>query len=436
MTARTATLPFPWAMPLLVLALIALGLLFVQSSTAGTRLDGLEGRQLQMVLASLPILVAFAAFGHRRLARHAWLLYATGLLALVAVLFFGVNSNGARRWFMGPFGFLIQPSEVMKPLLVLALSRWLQFREAPERLRDLAVPLLLVALPAALVKIEPDLGTALLYVPILAAMLWAAGARKRFFAGALLVVAVAAPAAYFSPFLADFQKKRIQTFLTSVREKSGEVDDARRAASNAPDETARAREAARADVLQAELSDLKRGEGYQSHCAQTSIGSGGWLGKGLGQGPQNRLEYLPARHTDFVFAVIAEEWGFAGSCGVLLLFCLLGLSFLSVAAGTRDRFSRLVCVGAAACLVPQAFANIAMASGLMPVTGIPLPFVSHGGSSLFASFALLGMVVAAARSQRNHEPFSYPSADPPDPFAARVAAEPVRDAAYGRGPAL
>ncbi|HET6164644.1 MAG TPA: FtsW/RodA/SpoVE family cell cycle protein, partial [Planctomycetota bacterium] len=151
MTARTATLPFPWAMPLLVLALIALGLLFVQSSTAGTRLDGLEGRQLQMVLASLPILVAFAAFGHRRLARHAWLLYATGLLALVAVLFFGVNSNGARRWFMGPLGFLIQPSEVMKPLLVLALARWLQFREAPERLRDLAVPLLLVALPAALV---------------------------------------------------------------------------------------------------------------------------------------------------------------------------------------------------------------------------------------------------------------------------------------------
>jgi rod shape determining protein RodA len=436
MTARTATLPFPWAMPLLVLALIALGLLFVQSSTAGTRLDGLEGRQLQMVLASLPILVAFAAFGHRRLARNAWLFYATGLLALVAVLFFGVNSNGARRWFTGPMGFLVQPSEVMKPLLVLALARWLQFREIPDRLRDLAVPLLLAAAPAALVKIEPDLGTALLYVPILAAMLWAAGARKRFFAGALLVVAVAAPAAYFSPFLADFQKKRIATFLTSVREKSGEVDDARRAASNAPSEGERMREAARADALQAELSDLKRGEGYQSHCAQTSIGSGGWLGKGLGQGPQNRLEYLPARHTDFVFAVIAEEWGFAGSCGVLLLFCLLGLSFLSVAAGTRDRFSRLVCVGAAACLVPQAFANIAMASGLMPVTGIPLPFVSHGGSSLFASFALLGMVVAAARSQRNHEPFSYPSADPPDPFAARVAAEPVRDAAYGRGPAL
>ncbi len=438
MTARSATLPFPWAMPVLVLALIALGLLFVQSSTAGTRLDGLEGRQLQMVLASLPILIAFAAFGYRRLARNAFVLYGIGVLSLVAVLVVGVHSNGARRWFDGPMGFRVQPSEVMKPLLVLALARWLQFREAPERLRDLVVPLLLAAVPAALVKIEPDLGTALLYVPILAAILWAAGARKRFFAGAFLVVAVAAPAAYFSPFLADFQKKRVQTFFKSVREKSGEVDDARRAASNAPNEKVRARETARADALQAQLSDLKRGEGYQSHCAQTSIGSGGWLGKGLGQGPQNRLEYLPARHTDFVFAVIAEEWGFAGSCGILVLFCLLGLSFLSVAAGTRDRFSRLVCVGAAACLVPQAFANIAMASGLMPVTGIPLPFVSHGGSSLFASFALLGMVVAAARSQRNHEPFLYPrpNVDPPDPFAARVAAEPVRDAAYGRGPAL
>jgi rod shape determining protein RodA len=436
MTARARTLSFPWTMPLLVVALLAIGVLFVQSATAGTRLDGLESRQLQMVAASLPILIAFAAFGYRRLARHAYLLYGLGLLSLVAVHFLGVNSNGARRWFDGPMGFRLQPSEVMKPLLVLALARWLQFREAPDRLRDLAVPALLAAVPAALVKIEPDLGTALLFVPILAAILYAGGARKRYFAGAILLVAVAAPAAYFSPFLADFQKKRVQTFLTSVREKSGEVDDARRAASNAQDEGERARETARADALQAQLSQLKRDEGYQSHCAQTSIGSGGLLGKGLGQGPQNRLEYLPARHTDFIFAVIAEEWGFVGSCAVLLLFSLLGLSFLSVAAGTRDRFSRLVCVGAAACLVPQAFANVAMASGLMPVTGIPLPFMSHGGSSLFSSFALLGMVVAAARSQRNHEPFLYPSSDPPDPFAARVAAEPVRDAAYGRSPAL
>src|SRR5262249_24495698 len=150
-----------------------------------------------------------------------------------------------------------------------------------------------------------------------------AGARKRWFAGAIVLVAVVAPLAYYSPFLHDFQKKRVRTFRTSVREKSGEVDEARRAAGRETDLARRKAADARADGLQAELADLRRGEGYQSHCAQTSIGSGGLFGKGLGQGPQNRLEYLPARHTDFVFAVIAEEWGFAGSCAVLLLFSLL-----------------------------------------------------------------------------------------------------------------
>jgi cell division protein FtsW (lipid II flippase) len=219
-----------------------------------------------------------------------------------------------------------------------------------------------------------------------------------------------------------------------VRELTEEVQAARRtvAAASREDEAAAV---LAADAKQEQLTNLKRGEGYQSHCAQTSIGSGGLFGKGLGLGPQNRYEYLPARHTDFVFAVIGEEWGFVGSALVLLLFTLLGLAFLSVASGTRDRFSRLVCVGAAACLLPQAFANIAMASGLMPVTGIPLPFVSHGGSSLFSSFALLGMVLAAARSQRNHEPFLYPAFDPQDPFSAREAAAPVRDGATTRGSA-
>jgi rod shape determining protein RodA len=418
----------------IVSALIGLGLLFVRSSTSGTLLDGLELRQLQLLFASLPILILFAWLDYRRLARHAFLLYGLGLLALVAVFFVGKYSNGARRWFEGPFGFRVQPSELMKPLLVIALARWLEFRDAPERLRDFVVPVVLALVPAALVKIEPDLGTALLYVPILVAILYASGARKRFFAAAIVVAAVAAPAAYFSPFLAEFQKKRIETFLTSVRELSEEVQAARSAAVAAPPKR-HAAAVAEADALQDRLTDLKRGEGYQSHCAQTSIGSGGLFGKGLGLGPQNRFEYLPARHTDFVFAVIAEEWGFVGSAVVLLLFTLLGLAFLSVAAGTRDRFSRLVCVGAAACLLPQAFANIAMASGLMPVTGIPLPFVSHGGSSLFASFALLGMVLAAARSERNHEPFLYPAVDPQDPFSARSAAAPVRDAATTRSSA-
>ncbi len=416
--SRRRLLEIPWPVPILSGLLVALGLLFVRSSTAGTHVDGLERRQLLVVAASLPALLLFGALAHRRLARLSFPLYFAGLLALVVVLIAGVEVGGARRWFRGPADFLIQPSELVKPLLVLGLARWLEFRPAPRRLRELVVPFLLTLLPVALIRLEPDLATALLLLPILAAMLWAAGARALHYVGGALLVAVLVPAAYFSPFLADYQKERVRTFLESVPELSAQAASARRAGDG--------ESAAR---LERDIVDHKRGSGYQSHCAQTSIGSGGWSGKGLGQGPLNRLSYLPARHTDFVFAVIGEEWGLAGSVLVLALFLLLGLSLLSVAAGTRDRFSQLVSVGAAACFVTQAFANVAMASGLLPVAGIPLPFVSQGGSSVLSSFVLLGIVVAAARSRRDGEPFLYPMRDLVDPFDAKTAAVPVRDVA-------
>jgi rod shape determining protein RodA len=408
----------PWPVPVLSATLLALGVLFVRSSTANTIAGGADVRQIKVIVASLPVLVLFGGLRHRRLARLAFPLYFLGLASLVAVLFVGVSVGGARRWFDAILDFRVQPSELMKPLLVLALARWLEFRPEPERLRDLVVPLLLTLVPCILIKIEPDLGTALLLLPVPAAMLWVAGARRVHYVGGALLVAVLVPAVCFSPLLHDYQKERVKTFLQSVPELSAQALEARRAGDL---ELARS--------LSRELIDHQRGAGYQSHCSQTSIGSGGLTGKGLGQGPQNQLEYLPARHTDFIFAVIAEEWGLVGAGAVVVLFLLLGASFLSVASGTRDRFSQLVSVGAAACIVPQAFANVAMTCGLIPVTGIPLPFISQGGSSVLSSFLLLGIVVAAARSRRDGEPFLYPLRDPVDPFHARAAAVPVRDTA-------
>jgi rod shape determining protein RodA len=406
----------PWHVPALTAALLALGFVFLRSSTAGTHVEGLELRQLKIVLASLPAVLLLGRLRHRRLARIAFLLYAAGLLALAAIPFAGVQVGGARRWFDAPFKLRVQPSELMKPLLVLALARWLEFRPPPKRLRDFAGPLLLALAPFVLVLLEPDLGTALLLLPILAAMLWVAGARRVHVAAAAALAVALAPAAWYSPLMADYQRERVRTFLTSVPQLSQQALQARRAG----DEE-------RALEVERRLAEHKRGAGYQSHASQTSIGSGGLAGKGLGQGPQNRLSYLPARHTDFVFAVVAEEWGFAGGCLVVGLYLLLGLSLLSVAAGTRDRFSQLVSVGAAASLVPQAFANVAMACGLLPVAGIPLPLVSQGGSSLLSSFVLLGIVVSAARSRRDAEPFLYPAREVVDPFHARTAAVPVRD---------
>jgi rod shape determining protein RodA len=413
---RRRPLDLPWLVPLSAAALVALGILFVRSSTAGTDLEGLERRQLRVVLASLPALVLLAFMPVRRLARLAFALDAAGLAALAAVLFVGVTVGGARRWFDTPIGLRLQPSELMKPLLVLALARWLEFRPRPERLRDWAVPGALTLLPFALIEIEPDLGTALLLLPIAAAILFAAGARIAHLGAAALAGAVLLPAVALSPLLADYQRARIETYLTSVPDLAERVGEARR---NGDD--------AQAAALARTLAEHKRGEGWQSYCAQVSIGSGGLLGKGLGEGPQNRLSFLPARHTDFIFAVIGEEWGLAGACGVLALYLLLGFSLLSIAAGTRDRFSQLVCVGAAAALVPQALGNIAVACGLVPVTGIPLPLVSQGGSSVLSSFALIGIACAAARSRRTAEPFLHSAGEPVDPFDARQAAEPLRD---------
>lgn len=411
-------LDLPIALPLLTAALLGLGLLFVWSSTQGTANAGLERRQMLMAAATLPALLFVASLSHRRLARVAWPLYLLGIGLLLLVPLVGVEVGGARRWFALPWGVQLQPSELMKPLLVLALARWFEFRGAPERLRDLGVPLLLLLVPFVLIKFEPDLGTALLLLPIAVAMTWYAGARKLHFLGGALLAVVAVPALYFSPILKEYQKERVRTFLESVPELSEQALVARRAGDDA--------EAARLDDR---LRDLKRGAGYQSHCGQTSIGSGGVHGKGLGQGPNNRLSYLPARHTDFIYAVISEEWGFIGSCAVVLLFVLLGFALLSVAAATRDRFSQLVAVGAAASLVMQAFANVAMTTGLMPVTGIPLPFVSQGGSSLLSSFLLVGVSIAVSRSRRDAEPFLYRAENPPDPFDARAVAGPFRDAA-------
>ncbi|MSR45543.1 MAG: rod shape-determining protein RodA [Planctomycetes bacterium] len=406
----------PWLVALLALGLLAIGILFVQSSTLGTDFEGLERRQLLMAAAGLLALVFFASFSHRQLARFAFPLYGIGLLMLVLVPFVGVDVGGARRWFALPGRVQLQPSELMKPFLVLALARWFEFRGVPDRLRDLMAPLLLVGFPFLLIKFEPDLGTALLLAPIAIAMTWCAGARKLHFLGGVALAAVLVPAIYFSPLLKDYQKERVTTFLESVPDLAEKALAARRDGRTAA-----------AEQFEERLRELKLGAGYQSHCAQMSIGSGGRDGKGLGLGPNNRLSYLPARHTDFIFAVIAEEWGFVGASGVVLLFLLLGTAIVSVGVGTRDRFSQLVAVGAAASLGMQAFANVAMTTGLMPVTGIPLPLVSQGGSSLLSTCVLLGCVFSVARSRRDTEPFLYRVEVAVDPFHARSVATPARD---------
>ena len=393
---------------LLVPLLLALGLTFLHSATAGTSHDGMARRQAIALLAALPVAALGALLPLRWFQHKAYVAYGVGVLALVLVLFVGIDLNHSRRWFAGPAGFLIQPSELFRPLLILALARaFLSYREEPGT-RPLLVAGLLLAVPCLLVRAEPDLGTALSYVPGALAMAYVAGVRRRVFVGAVLLAALGATLAMQSPWpLRDYQKERVQTFLFSIPRASAKVRELHRAG-----------DVEQANLLQAQIREVKRTSGYQSHTALTSVGSGGVEGKGLGQGPQNRLGFLPERHNDFVFAVIAEELGLWGGVVVVTLYLALVLAVFQVAATARCEFAGLVLVGIGSGLVAQAFANIAMTLGLLPITGMPLPFVSQGGSSLLASLSMIGLVVSAGRA-REGEALSAPRrASRHDPFGA------------------
>ncbi len=400
----------PWSVILLTSVLVATGVAFIRSSTMGTALEGWHRRQILSVVMGLPLFLLAAALPSRFLARSATPLYVLTLIALALVLVVGVEINHARRWFAGPGGFLLQPSELAKPVFVLALARYLEFRPEPNQWHRLIGPLLLMLPPFLLIQAEPDLGTAMMFAAILAGMLYTAGTRRWYFGAGLLGALVLFPLLLSSPLLKDYQKERIRAFQLSVPAMTAQAKEARHRGDTS--------EAVR---VEQQVRDLKRKSGYQSYFAQVSIGSGGWFGQGVGQGPQNRLKYLPERHNDFVFAVVGEEAGLMGSSLLIAGFFLLGALLLRIARGTRDRFGRLVATGAAVALVTQAMANMAMTMGLLPITGLPLPFISQGGSSMMSSLALVGLAVGVGRSRLEAEPFLYRVSRAEDAFAPQVS---------------
>jgi len=394
----------------IVAVLVGIGFLFLNSSTMETERARLMQRQLKTLWVTIPALLVFSLLPMRFLARTAFTFYLIVLILLGVVLAAGVELNHARRWMALPGGFTLQPSELCKPALILALARYLEFRDAPERGRDLVGPILLTLVPFYLVYAEPDLGTALTYLPVAAAMLWVARARKLFFVTGLVLLLVLVPVMWFTPLLHDYQKERIATYLTSIPSLEAKAKEAKSA--GAID---------RARDLAQQARELRRGRGSQAYSALVAVGSGGVLGKGLGQGPQNRLDYLPERHGDFVFAVIAEEWGFRGGTLVVVLYLLLMGSLLAIALASKDHFGRLVATGVATCITTQAWINIGVTTGLLPTKGLPLPLISHGGSSMLSSLILIGLAISVARDGNRGDPFLYPAPRPQDPFCLKEA---------------
>jgi rod shape determining protein RodA len=354
----------------LVLAIAALcfaGLLFIGSATNDDALFAAQqGRQALFVVVGLGIGFFLLLPHYVHIMRVSWVLYGIALLSLLGLPFFAPSINGARRWYAFP-GFSIQPSEFAKIAVVLALAALLRFKSRAKTFEGLIVPMLVAAVPALLILKQPDLGSSLVFGPVLLAMCYAAGASARSIILLLLIASGVMVFAYFE-LMHDYQAERINMWGHHWS-----WDDS--------------------NIHTHEVREMIRGKGYQPFQALIAMGSGGWTGYGLGLGPQNRYDFLPYRSEDYLFAVVGEETGFLGCVLILGLITALVLGLLAIAMRTRERFGRLVCVGVAAWLGAQSLFHVAVCGWLVPSTGLPLPLMSYGGSSTLAMLLALAICI-------------------------------------------
>lgn len=338
------------------LALCCFSVVMIRSATNSAEQVALwkspAARQAAFAAVGLLLALGLAAVHYRVYHALAYPLYVADVGLLLAVLLRGHNAYGSQRWF--ELGLVrVEPSEISKLVIVIALARFLAAHEGHmHRVRYILGSLALVAVPMALIYRQPDLGTTAVFAAIWVGMLLMAGMPLLHLGVMGALAAAAAPLAWRS--MHGYMQQRFLTWLDPSR-----------------------------DPL---------GEGYNYIQSRISVGSGGLLGKGLAAGTQSQLNYLRVPYTDFIFSVIGEELGFVGGLGLLLLFTFLVFRLLRVVPLARDGFGRLLAAGAASLVVFQLFVNVGMTVGLLPVTGITLPFVSYGGSSLLTLFAFLGIL--------------------------------------------
>ncbi|MFP5287898.1 MAG: rod shape-determining protein RodA [Thermoanaerobaculia bacterium] len=335
------------------LLLAAIGLLTVHSASAEMPVDYLP-RQAVWVGIGFVLLLIVVSIDYHILLDLSLVLYTLGLVSLVLVLFFGVERGGAANWLqIGPFQF--QPSEFAKLATGLLVARYLAgLNRRVLDLPQIFMAVAIVAVPMVLVAIEPDMGGAAMYAPLIAGMLLVAGIRPRLLITAA-VLAVVIGAGVWTFGMQGYQRQRVLTFL------------------------------------QPESDPL--GAGYQVRQSKIAVGSGELLGKGYLQGTQSQLHYLPARHTDFILAVLAEEWGFLGVLGVLGLYALYITSAARIAIRARDRAGILLVTGLLSVQCFHILYNSAMVVGFVPITGIPIPFLSYGGSFTMVNFISTGIML-------------------------------------------
>lgn len=344
-----------WGFLALITALAGVGAASLYSVAGGSLEPWAETHVIRYCLG-LAILFAVALVDIRVWIRAAYPTYLVALVLLIAVPFVGAENGGARRWLeLGGISF--QPAEFMKIAMILAMARYYQWL-SPRYLSNplaLLAPVAMVCIPVALVVVQPDLGTALLFAAVGGGLLFLAGASWIYFVFGIAGVLGAVPFVWNS--LHDYQKARVMTFLD-------------------PDK----------DPL---------GSGYHILQSKIALGSGGVIGKGYMKGTQSSLNFLPEKHTDFIFTMFAEEMGFLGAVTLLLLYMLVLLAITVMALRCQNQFGRLMAAGVGMTLFVYVFINVAMVMGLVPVVGVPLPLVSYGGTSMLTLMFGLGLVLNA-----------------------------------------
>lgn len=340
---------FDWLMFLVVSLFLVISYFFVWSASS----ENYAFKQMIWIGVGVGIFSALLFFDYYSTGKFVYVIYLIVFFCLFLVLFFGKTVYGAQRWLM--FGAIsIQPSEFMKIALILTLSRYFADKKSAAGFGILIFPLALTLLPMVLIMKQPDLGTSLILLPILFTIMFISGTRVKYII-TIMVFGIASIPFLWYYVLKSYQKARVLSFLWPDMVNSWD-------------------------------------DGYHRMQSLIAVGSGGSFGSGWGNGTQSQLNFLPQGHTDFIFSVIAEEWGFYRSCAILGLYLIFLACCIGIGINTRDTYGRLIVAGFTAMFSTQILINVAMTIGFAPITGLTLPFISYGGSSLISSFIALSFM--------------------------------------------
>ena len=344
---------YDWWLLALMAAICTLGVLEIYSATHGSALAGMHMRQVRWIVIGTVLMFVFSRLDYHLILDQAPILYIIGLAALSAVLLMGHTRFGAKRW-IPVLGEFFQVSELVKLIIIIVLARFFaEVRTDDLTLQDLIKAALLVGVPLVLILKQPDLGTALVLMPMLVVGAFLAGLQWKHAAAIVLIGLLMLPVGWH--FLKPYQKERVTSFMHPE-------DDA-------------------------------KGSGYQVLQSKIAVGSGGFWGRGFGNGSQNQLGYIPVRYSDFIMSAWSEEQGFKGVLLALGLYMALLLRLVQNAQRAKDRAGMFLVMGVAAALGFHVLVNVAMVIGAMPITGIPLPLMSYGGSATLFVFLAMGLVM-------------------------------------------